>query len=78
MNRIYFNEVVTRDGLQIEPKFVSTDEKVVLVDELSLCGFAKIEVPSFTSAKAIPMLRDAQEVMGRIRRRLHCGPQQRE
>uniref|UniRef100_UPI002FC75624 hydroxymethylglutaryl-CoA lyase n=1 Tax=Polaromonas sp. TaxID=1869339 RepID=UPI002FC75624 len=35
---------------------------------LSECGYAKIEVTSFTSPKAIPMLRDAEEVMGRIRR----------
>ena len=66
MTRIFFNEVVTRDGFQIEPEFIPTDAKVALVDALSACGFAKIEVTSFTSAKAIPALRDAEEVMGRI------------
>ncbi|HEX2543786.1 MAG TPA: hydroxymethylglutaryl-CoA lyase [Ramlibacter sp.] len=66
--RIFFNEVVTRDGFQIEPEFIPTDAKVQLVDALSQCGYAKIEVTSFTSPKAIPMLRDAEEVMGRIRR----------
>jgi hydroxymethylglutaryl-CoA lyase len=66
--RIYFNEVVTRDGFQMEPEFVPTDTKVELINELSQCGYAKIEVTSFTSAKAIPMLRDAEEVMGRIER----------
>ncbi len=68
MTRIYFNEVATRDGFQIEPEFVPTDTKVALIDALSECGYAKIEVTSFTSPKAIPMLRDADEVMGRIRR----------
>ncbi|MGY0197406.1 hydroxymethylglutaryl-CoA lyase [Leptothrix sp. BB-4] len=68
MSRIHFNEVVTRDGFQNEPAFVSTDHKVALIDALSQCGYAKIEVTSFTSARAIPMLRDAEEVMGRIRR----------
>ena len=68
MKRIHFNEVVTRDGFQMEPAFVPTDAKVALVDALSDCGYAKIEVTSFTSPKAIPMLRDAEEVMGRIRR----------
>ena len=68
MTRIHFNEVVTRDGFQNEPHFVATDDKVALIDALSLCGYAKIEVTSFTSAKAIPMLRDAEEVMGRIQR----------
>ena len=68
MTRIHFNEVATRDGFQIEPEFIPTDTKVALVDALSECGYAKIEVTSFTSPKAIPMLRDAEEVMGRIRR----------
>ena len=68
MTRIFFNEVATRDGFQIEPEFIATDAKVALVDALSDCGYAKIEVTSFTSPKAIPMLRDADEVMGRIRR----------
>lgn len=68
MNRIYFNEVATRDGFQIEPDFIPTDTKVELIDALSECGYAKIEVTSFVSPKAIPMLRDADEVMGRIRR----------
>ena len=66
--RIYFNEVATRDGFQIEPNFIATDTKIALVDALSACGYAKIEVTSFTSPKAIPMLRDAEEVMGRIQR----------
>ena len=69
MNCIFFNEVVTRDGFQIEPEFISTDAKVALVDALGDCGYAKIEVTSFTSPKAIPALRDGEEVMGRIARR---------
>lgn len=68
MQRIFFNEVVTRDGFQIEPDFIPTDTKIQLVDALSRCGHAKMEVTSFTSAKSIPMLRDAEEVMGRIQR----------
>ena len=68
MSRIYFNEVVTRDGFQIESTFIPTDDKVALIDALSQCGYAKIEVTSFVSPKAIPMLRDAEEVMGRIQR----------
>ena len=68
MTRIYFNDVVTRDGFQIEPNFIPTEDKVRLIDAMSECGFAKIEVTSFTSPKAIPMLRDAEEVMGKIKR----------
>ena len=46
MKRIYFNEVATRDGFQIEPQFIPTEGKVALVDALSDCGYAKIEVLS--------------------------------
>lgn len=68
MTRIYFNDVVARDGFQMEPNFIPTDDKIALIDALSQCGFAKIEVTSFTSPKAIPMLKDAEEVMRRIQR----------
>lgn len=66
--RLYIHEVVTRDGFQNEARFVDTDDKIALIDRLSRCGFAKIEVTSFTSPKAIPALRDAQAVMERISR----------
>ena len=45
---------------------VTTDDKVAFVDALSACGYARIEVTSFTSPKAIPALADAQDVMRRI------------
>lgn len=66
--RICMQEVGTRDGLQIEAAFVPTEDKVALVDALSDCGLAKIEVTAFVSPKAIPALRDADELMRAIRR----------
>lgn len=61
-------EVAPRDGLQIEPVWVPTDEKVALIDQLSGAGFTRIEAGSFVSPKAIPALRDGGEVFARIRR----------
>ena len=66
--RIFMQEVATRDGFQNEAQFIETDDKIRVIDALSQCGFAKIEVTSFTSPKAIPALRDAEEVMHRIAR----------
>lgn len=66
--RLLIQEVGPRDGFQIEDRFVPTADKIELVDALSLCGLAKIEVTSFTSPKAIPALADADEVMRGIRR----------
>ena len=67
--RLFINEVATRDGFQMESRFIPTDDKIALIDRLSGLGYAKIEVTSFTSAKAIPALRDGEEVMQRIARR---------
>ncbi len=66
--RIGVNEVAPRDGLQMESVFVPTDDKIAWLDTLSSLGYAKIEVTSFVSPSAIPALRDAEEVMRRIRR----------
>ncbi|MEJ8851771.1 hydroxymethylglutaryl-CoA lyase [Variovorax rhizosphaerae] len=67
--RLYINEVATRDGFQMESHFIPTDDKIALIDQLSTLGYAKIEVTSFTSPKAIPALRDGEEVMARIKRK---------
>lgn len=66
--KLYIHEVATRDGFQNEAQFVDTHDKVALVNRLSQCGFAKIEVTSFTSPKAIPALSDAEAVMLQIAR----------
>ena len=66
--KIYIQEVATRDGFQNEAQFIETQDKVRVVDALSDCGFAKIEVTSFTSPKAIPALRDAEMLMHEIKR----------
>ncbi|WP_101843543.1 hydroxymethylglutaryl-CoA lyase [Halobacillus sp. Marseille-P3879] len=68
MERIYIQEVATRDGFQIEEQFVPTEEKVKLLNKLSETGLDKIEVTSFVSPKAVPNLKDAEEVMNRINR----------
>jgi hydroxymethylglutaryl-CoA lyase len=68
MQHTYIHEVVGRDGLQIEPQFVPTEQKVELIDALSETGLAKIEVTSFVSPKAVPNLRDAETVMASIKR----------
>jgi hydroxymethylglutaryl-CoA lyase len=67
-DRVYIQEVGVRDGFQSEPTFVPTDVKVALIDELSETGLAKIEVTAFVSPKAVPAMRDAAEVMARIKR----------
>jgi hydroxymethylglutaryl-CoA lyase len=67
--RTYIHDVALRDGFQIEPNFIATEEKVKLINRLSQTGLAKIEATSFTSPKAIPNLRDAEQVMRQIERK---------
>src|SRR5256712_1696934 len=62
-------EVGTRDGFQIEPEFIPTELKIDAVNRLSAVGVPSIEVTSFVHPKAVPQLRDAEEVMARITRR---------
>lgn len=66
--RIYINEVAMRDGLQIEPVFIPTADKIELVNNLSRTGVDKIEVTAFVSPKAVPALADAAQVLGGINR----------
>ncbi|WP_458376502.1 hydroxymethylglutaryl-CoA lyase [Pseudomonas pergaminensis] len=62
-------EVSPRDGLQIEPTWVATSDKIALIDQLSLAGFSRIEAGSFVSPKAIPALRDGEQVFQGIQRK---------
>ena len=66
--RAYLQEVALRDGFQSEANFVPTEQKIALADALSRTGLAKLEVTSFVSPKAIPHLRDAEDVMRGIER----------
>jgi hydroxymethylglutaryl-CoA lyase len=66
--RAFIQEVALRDGFQSEASFVPTDQKIALANALSRTGLAKLEVTSFVSPKAIPALRDAEDVMQGIER----------
>ena len=68
-DRVTICEVGTRDGFQIEPDFIATDQKVEVVNLLTDAGVPRIEVTSFVHPKAVPQLRDAEAVMAAIRRR---------
>lgn len=68
-NNVTIVEMGPRDGLQNEALFVSTKDKIELVNLLSACGFERIEVTSFVSPKWVPQLADAHDVMRAISRR---------
>lgn len=67
-DRLIVQEVAPRDGLQIEPTWVDTADKIALIDALSTFGYTRIEAGSFVSPKAIPALRDGESVFQQIKR----------
>jgi len=65
---IEITEVALRDGIQIEPVFIPTAEKIRLLDALIDAGVRRFEVTSFVSPRAVPQLKDAAEVLAGVRR----------
>lgn len=65
---VLIHEMAPRDGLQNEKRLIPAADKIRLVDLLSACGFARIEVTSFVRADWVPQMADAAEVMAGIRR----------
>ena len=66
--RVTLFEMGPRDGLQNEAAPIATADKIALVNALSESGLSKIEVTSFVSAKWVPQLSDAAQVMAGLTR----------
>lgn len=63
MAKVTIIDVSPRDGLQNDPRIVSTKDKVQLVEKLVAAGIGKVEVTSFVHPKKVPQMADANEVM---------------
>ncbi len=61
-------EVGPRDGLQNE-KSVTTQDKIMLIDNLAKAGIKRIEAGSFVSPKWVPQMADSMEVIQSMPRR---------
>lgn len=67
-NEVAITEVCPRDGFQTLPQNVPTDVKVDVINQIFTGGFNQIEVTSFVHPKAVPQMKDADEVLSRINR----------
>ena len=65
-SRVEVIEVGPRDGLQIEPRVLSTDEKIRMLDALAASGLRQLEAGSFVNPKAVPQMADTGELFDRI------------
>jgi hydroxymethylglutaryl-CoA lyase len=63
---VHIVEVSPRDGLQNEPGFVATDDKLALIGRLRTCGLTTIEATAFVSPKWVPQMADASELFSRL------------
>jgi hydroxymethylglutaryl-CoA lyase len=55
-------DVTARDGLQNEPKLVSTRDKLALIEKLIQAGVSDIQATSFVHPKWVPQMADAEDV----------------
>lgn len=67
--RVVLTEVGPRDGLQSEPVFVPTEQKIALIRSLIDAGLRRFEITSFVSPRAVPQMRDAAKVLAAFRGR---------
>lgn len=66
---VHLIEVGPRDGLQIEPRILSVDDKLALIDALCDAGLREVEVGSFVKPDAVPQMANSGEVIARLPRR---------
>ena len=65
---VIITEVCPRDGFQSISEWIPTETKVDVINRLIDCGYKQIEVTSFVHPKAIPQLKDADEVLKQVKR----------
>lgn len=67
--RIDFVEVSPRDGLQNEPGFFPTVDKIELITRALVAGVRRIEVASFVHPGRVPQMADAEAVVAALPKR---------
>ena len=65
---VKIGDITVRDGFQHEEKFIPTEAKVWLAEELILCGFKNIEVTNMGNPRGMPQFKDADEVLKKLRK----------
>ncbi len=65
--RVVLGDITVRDGFQHEEKFIPTDAKLWVAEQLVLAGFKRLEVTNFGSPKGMPQFKDADELLKRLR-----------
>jgi len=65
--KVTLGDITVRDGFQHEEKFIPTDAKLWVAEQLILSGFKHIEVTNFGNPTGMPQFKDAEELFKRLR-----------
>jgi hydroxymethylglutaryl-CoA lyase len=67
---VWLQEVGPRDGLQNEPRVLSVDQRIHLIEALMDAGLPRIQIGSFVNPRRVPQMADTDLVW----RKLHKKP----
>lgn len=65
--KVVLGDITVRDGFQHEEKFIPTQAKLWLLEELILAGFKSLEVTNLGNPRGMPQFADADELFKLIR-----------
>lgn len=64
--RVVLGEISVREGFQHEEKFIPSDAKLWVLEELILAGFKHIEVTNFGNPRGMPQFKDAEQLFKKL------------
>ena len=65
--KVIVGDITIRDGFQHEEKFIPTDAKLWLAEQLILAGFKNLEVTNFGNPRGMPQFKDAEALLKKLR-----------
>lgn len=64
--KVTIGDITVRDGFQHEEKFIPTEAKLWVAEQLILAGFKHIEVTNFGNPVGMPQFKDADELFKKL------------
>lgn len=65
--KVTIGDITVRDGFQHEEKYIPTEAKLWVLEQLILSGFKHLEVTNFGNPKGMPQFQDADNLFKKIR-----------
>ena len=64
--KVTIGDITVRDGFQHEEKFIPTEAKLWVLEQLILSGFKHVETTNFGNPRGMPQFGDADDLMKRL------------